>query len=127
MSNYNKKMLAKSHIYTGDDGKHYLLIQLTDAIPTAENTEDLYKLIDYIPTLDKMFTVIIDTKEAQALYYLQYFATFLNRLSQSSGTCVEHCEVWVQPYVGPMLSFINVMIHETLRTNGYKIEIKFFD
>jgi len=120
-------MLAKSHMYPGDDGKNYLCIQLTNVTPDEKNTKDLYQLIDYIPTLGKVFTIIVDTREAEAIYYFQYFPEFLGKLSKAPGECVECCEVWVTRSVGPFISAITSMISHTLRTNGHKIKIRFFD
>lgn len=123
----NQGVLARSKVYPGTDGHNYLCIQLTDVVPDSKNTQDLYKLIDYIPTLKQQFVIIIDTRDAQALYYFQYFPEFLGRLSNAPGECVERCEVWVTRALGPMLSMIHAMIHKALRTNGNKIEIKFYD
>lgn len=118
-------MLATSKIFTGTDGLEYLCIHLTTELPTAENTSDLYQLLDYIPTLNRRFTIVIDTRDASAIHYFQFFPEFLNRLSNTPGDCVDRCEVWVDPSIGQLVSIIQKMISSTLRTNGSKIEIIF--
>lgn len=117
-------MLAQSKIFPGTDGKHYMCIRLTDQVPTESNKHQLYDLITYVPTLGKVFTIIIDTREAPSTFYLKYFSEFLDVLSNAPGDCVERCEVWVKPTLGKVLGWVQGLIRDKITTHGSKIELR---
>jgi len=87
--------LANTQIYTAVDNKHYVCVKLTTVSPTPENIKEIYQILDYIPTLKKEFTVIVDTRGVNPWAYMKFVPDFLMNLTNRSSECVQSAELWI--------------------------------
>jgi hypothetical protein len=116
-------LLAKTEMFQASDGKDYVCIALTNATPTEENIKQLHEILDYIPTLNKRFVIIVDTREANAWSYMKFIPDFLKRLNLSCGACVVKAEVWVSSGIASLiLPLVQPLIDTILRSD--KISLK---
>lgn len=118
-------ILGKAEIFT--DGKRdMVLITMTPVVPTTQNISQLYDIIDYLPTLNKQFTIYIDLRAAKLTQYASYLPAFLRKMNSLSGNCVTSSELWFQKSVfnTPLIALLQHSIDTMMNTTKISIAYK---
>lgn len=87
------KVLAETDIYTTPDGSNRINMVLTGESPCPESVQQLYAVLDYIPTLNKVFRVTIDTRAVSTTDYIGFLPDMLKAMAERSGDCISDAEV----------------------------------
>jgi len=116
-------LLAKTEIFTASDGRHYVCIALTDVVPNEVNIKQFHEILNYLPTLNKHFIIIVDTRAANAWLYMKFIPNFLKVLSETSGACVVKAEVWIASGIASLVTSIIQPLIDTILCSS-KVSLK---
>lgn len=115
--------LTETNIYE-KDGLNYVYVKLLKAIPNKENMQQFYDILDYIPSLNKKFYIIIDTREADFSHYISYLADFCRNVTNRSGSCVINCEVYIGGFCSHLVvPILQPVLDSVLCSNKIKLVV----
>lgn len=115
-------MLATTKLFRDAAGICYAAIEMTNEPPTNLNIHQLYETASYIATQPNITHVILDFRLGDAVSYVKYIPSVLERFKSKTDKKYKDLQVWFGPGTQAIVAMSKLVISRVCTFDNVQIQ-----